>query len=401
MVLKHTKIILFNLAVVAILGVLLRYKSIFPLPSVHQKFLLHSHSHFAFTGWVTQSFYLFILHIVNGNNEKNNLKRFNWLLITNLIIAYGMLVSFMLIGYHWISILLATLSVFINYFFTFLIWQLLAKKKIKPIYVNWIKAATLFNVLASLGTFYLAYLIIVRSISQNQFLASLYFYLHFEYNGWFSFACLGLFYYIAIKKDIVFKNSRAIFFLYLFACIPAYGLSILWWPLTTWSYILSALAALAQIFALYLFTKDLKDVYVKFKSLIPKPAIVLFNISYGAFALKNIFQLFTLIPFVQHFAFGIRSVIIGYLHLIFLGMTSLFLLGFILNEFIYFFNTRNIYAMLVFAGLVVSNEILLFSQSIAAFFNELLPFSNQLLLIVAIGLFSSAVAIIPFNKIKH
>ncbi|MFY7652054.1 MAG: hypothetical protein ACOVQE_05105 [Chitinophagaceae bacterium] len=398
MLLKHIKILLLNLAIVALLGVLLRYKSIFPLPFVHQKFLLHSHSHFAFTGWVTQSFYLLILYITYCNNKKNSLKKFEWLLIANLITAYGMLLSFMLLGYHWVSIFFSTLSVVISYCFTVLVWQLFAKKRIKAIYINWIKAATFFNVLASLGTCYLAYLMMVKSTFQNQYLASLYFYLHFEYNGWFSFGCLGLFYFIANKQNIIFSNSRTIYLLYLFACIPAYGLSVLWWPIETWGYVLSVLAAIAQMFALYLFTKDLKVIYEHLKPMISTAAMVLFTISYGAFALKNIFQLLTLIPFVHHFAFGIRSVIIGYLHLIFLGMTSLFLLGFMLNEFKDFFISRNIKAMLFFAAFVILNEILLFSQSIAAFFNELLPFSNQLLFIVAIGLFTSAVIFFPSNN---
>ena len=42
-----------NLAIVALLGVIMRYKILYPLPFVDQKKFLHAHSHFAFSGWVT------------------------------------------------------------------------------------------------------------------------------------------------------------------------------------------------------------------------------------------------------------------------------------------------------------------------------------------------------------
>ncbi|HRN44574.1 MAG TPA: hypothetical protein PLH20_07300, partial [Flavobacterium sp.] len=45
------KFSLLNLCLVAALGVLMRYKIGFEFPFFNQKNILHSHSHFAFSGW--------------------------------------------------------------------------------------------------------------------------------------------------------------------------------------------------------------------------------------------------------------------------------------------------------------------------------------------------------------
>ena len=42
---------IFNLMLVALIGLLMRYKILFEFPLLDQKSLQHSHSHFAFAGW--------------------------------------------------------------------------------------------------------------------------------------------------------------------------------------------------------------------------------------------------------------------------------------------------------------------------------------------------------------
>ena len=47
------KFSVFNFCIVALIGVLMRYKIAYSLPFLDQKFLQHGHSHFAFYGWIT------------------------------------------------------------------------------------------------------------------------------------------------------------------------------------------------------------------------------------------------------------------------------------------------------------------------------------------------------------
>ncbi|MBK6635664.1 MAG: hypothetical protein IPG38_16450 [Chitinophagaceae bacterium] len=86
-----------------------------------------------------------------------------------------------------------------------------------------------------------------KVIHEKWYLAAEYFYLHFQYNGWFFFACMGLFTaYISlfVKAADAFKK---IFKLFAFAAVPAYFLSTLWMPLPIWVYILVIIAAVAQL----------------------------------------------------------------------------------------------------------------------------------------------------------
>jgi len=46
---------MFNLMLIALIGIILRYKIAYSLPIVDQKNLFQSHSHFAFAGWITQA----------------------------------------------------------------------------------------------------------------------------------------------------------------------------------------------------------------------------------------------------------------------------------------------------------------------------------------------------------
>jgi hypothetical protein len=43
---------------------------------------------------------------------------------------------------------------------------------------------------------------VTKNIHQNEYLASIYYYLHFQYNGWFFFACMGLLFSMLNLKSV-------------------------------------------------------------------------------------------------------------------------------------------------------------------------------------------------------
>ncbi|RYG49866.1 MAG: hypothetical protein EOO01_11950, partial [Chitinophagaceae bacterium] len=91
---RWLKISLFNLLIVAFLGLTMRYKIAFSLPFVDQKYLLHAHSHFAFTGWITQALMAIMVSYIFRRTGYETVKKYTPILITNLIASYGMLLSF-------------------------------------------------------------------------------------------------------------------------------------------------------------------------------------------------------------------------------------------------------------------------------------------------------------------
>ena len=73
---RWLKISLFNLLIVATLGVILRYKILYYLPFVDQKHLLHGHSHFAFAGWISQALMVLLVAWLGGASGCDLFKKY-------------------------------------------------------------------------------------------------------------------------------------------------------------------------------------------------------------------------------------------------------------------------------------------------------------------------------------
>ena len=189
---RWLRVSLFNLLIVAAIGLLLRYKIAYSLPFVDQKNLLHAHSHFAFSGWITQAIMALLVYSLSSNTGKNFFGKYRFVLYANLISAYGMLVTFPLQGYGLYSIIFSNLSICSAWYFAILFWRDLNQAGYKNSVASWFKAALVFNVLSALGAFSLAFMMATKNLHQSSYLASVYFFLHFQYNGWFFFCMHGL-----------------------------------------------------------------------------------------------------------------------------------------------------------------------------------------------------------------
>lgn len=391
-----------NLLLVAILGLLMRYKIGFEFPFLDQKHLQHSHSHFAFSGWISHTLMVLMIGFLEYKIKKTEIqfiKKYNLLLITNLICSYGMLISFIIQGYGAISILFSTSSIVIACVFTFFYFKDLKLISHEDLSKNWFKASLFFNVISSLGTFALAYMMVSKNIQQNEYLSSIYFYLHFQYNGWFFFACMGLLIsFLQLKKaENLFFNKT--FWLFFVSCIPAYFLSTLWLKLPPWIYVLTLLSALVQTITWFKFLY----VIIKLKNnFLEKYPLVLRYILFFvgvALSLKFILQLGSTIPALSQLAFGFRPIVIAYLHLVLLAIISLFLLFYIYANQFLTFNKQIKNGIIIFSVGVLLNEIILAIQGIASFSYTLIPFVNEMLFGAAIILVSG-IGIIVFYSLK-
>ena len=391
---------IFNLMLVALLGLLMRYKILFEFPLLDQKSLQHSHSHFAFAGWVTHTLITLLIAFLQKQDTLHKIafKKYNLILIANLICSYVMLISFIMQGYGAISITFSTLSIFVSYWFTFVFFKDCKQLETPSIATKWFKAALFFNVISSLGTFALAYMMATKNIHQNEYLASIYYYLHFQYNGWFFFACMGLlldYLRVTIYSKRIYSQSFVLLF---WSCIAGYFLSTLWLDLPLLIYILTAISAIVQVVVWYLLFKTIfkenKSIFVNL------PNYLKYLILFISFALsaKFLLQLGSTVPAISKLAFGFRPIIIAYLHLILLAIISLFLLFYIyLNDFIAV-NKKTILGLVLFSIGVVLNEVVLGIQGVASFSYTLIPFINEALFGIAILLFASILWTTFFTK---
>lgn len=396
------KFSLFNLLIVALLGLLMRYKIGFEFPFFNQKNLQHSHSHFAFAGWISHTLMVLMIAFLEKRGEQQEqrfFEKYDTILVVNLICAYGMLFFFILQGYAVMSIIFSTASIVVAYVFGRLFWKDLKRVAQDSLAINWFKAAIFFNIISSLGTFALAYMMITKNIHQNEYLSSIYYYLHFQYNGWFFFACMGLladFLNLKISEHAYYKK---IFWLFFVACIPAYFLSTLWLDLPNWIYILTVISAFLQVYAWFAF------LIIVLKTKKPIFENYLFFLRYiivfvaAACSIKLLLQLGSTVPALSQLAFGFRPIVIAYLHLVLLAVISLFLLFYIFANHFFYIQKPIKFGITLFSIGVFLNEMILAVQGISSFSYTIIPFVNELLFAVALVM-AFGIAITAFYSIK-
>jgi len=398
------KFSLINLLIVAVIGLLMRYKIGFEFPFLDQKHLQHAHSHFAFTGWISHTLMVFMISflaqkISNSTNNSINSNLYNKILIANLICAYGMLVFFIIQGYGLFSIIFSTASIVVACVFGYFYFKDLKNVAKEELAINWFKAAIFFNIFSALGTFALAFMMVTKNIHQEEYLASIYYYLHFQYNGWFFFSCMGLlFSFLKLKAS---KNPfyTTVFKLFFMSCIPAYCLSTLWWDLPLWLYSITVIAAIVQVYAwfkfLYIVIKTRKEFLENF------PFFLRYLFLFVGFALsvKFLLQLGSTIPALSQLAFGFRPIVIAYLHLVLLAVITLFLLFYSYANHFIRFNKPIKLGVIIFSIGVLLNEIILAIQGIASFSYTVIPFVNEILFGIAIILVFG-IAFTAFHSIK-
>ncbi|MES2373888.1 MAG: hypothetical protein V4557_15015 [Bacteroidota bacterium] len=383
------KLSFFNLVLIALIGVLMRYKIAFSFPFLDQKHLLHGHSHFAFAGWITHTLMVLLISVIADKSEKFSYPKYRILLYANLVTAYGMLISFTIQGYGFLSIAFSTLSIFVSYAFAIIYWKDLNRSS-SPVSHLPFKAALVLNVLSSIGPFTLAFMMATKNIHQSWYLASVYYFLHFQYNGWFFFAILGLVF--SKIEHLVFLRNRLlkIYRYFITACIPAYFLSALWLPIPLWLYWLVVAAAVAQIIAWFSFTRLCRRHKHELSQVFQKPGRGLLLLAAIALTIKLLLQLGSTVPSLSQLAFGFRPIVIGYLHLVLLGVVSIFLLGYIISFQLVTVNKKLLTGIYIFLAGVILNEFLLMIQGVTSLYYISTPYISEALFATALILFVGA-----------
>lgn len=384
------RVALINLLIVAIYGWVMRYKIGYSLPIFHQKFLLHAHSHFAFSGWVSQLLMTLMISQLLHTLSASRKKLYESILYGNLITSYGMLISFTVQGYALYSIIFSTLSLVVSFLFAgmYIYDSLkLGQTTSKP----WLITAIIFQVLSTAGTFSLIYMLAGKKFQSDIYHASIYWYLHFQYNGWFLFAIIGLFVHELSKRWEAPPLPRHIFWLFAISCFPAYGLSVLWLKLPLPVYLLVIAATLAQTIGWLLLVIHL--IKQKIWQFMPNKLSVFMLLVIGiANSIKMSLQLASVIPSISHMAFGYRPIVIAYLHLILLGIITTYL---IMHLYVTHQLNHKPVVTVSIIGLLISiaaNELVLAIQGISSFSYTLVPWVNDALigastlLLLSIGL---------------
>jgi hypothetical protein len=99
------------------------------------------------------------------------------------------------------------------------------------------------------------------------------------------------------------------------------------------------------------------------------------------------------IPSLSYLSYGFRPIVIGYLHLVLLGVVSLFITSYSINNNYLVLNKTRKNGVVVFVAGIIINEVFLMLQGIGDLTYISIPYINEELLAAALILFAGLLLI--------
>lgn len=319
------------LFIVALLGVIMRLAPYLSIATIYSN-ILHAHSHVAFQGWVYLSFFYIITTTYISSQDLINGRYKLQFLLTSLAIT-GILVSFIYQSYGFYSILFSTLFQLLSYWFVARFFIDIKKNTSvnqQAISVKFIKTGLIFYLISTLGPWAIAIISAKGLAGSEAYQSAIYFFLHFQYNGYFTFGALALFTRLIEKSGISSDNKKISIFFYLFTAsiIPAYFLSLIGMSfrniILPIAYIASVIQLIALIFFILATVKSLKTIF-KQNTLLNNTLVIIFIAS---FFLKTSLQSASVLAILETTAFTNRYIIMAFIHLTLIGFITFSLLAY-------------------------------------------------------------------------
>lgn len=352
--------------------------------------ILHGHSHMATLGWTFIA--VFILFLAMIWQEIPNKKQAIAILWSTFILTMIMFLAFLYEGYALYSIILSTIHIFIEYWMIIFIFMTISKITTIPQTSKlFFYAASFFLFVSSIGPFSLG-AIASQGLRDNPlFEIAIYFYLHFQYNGWLYLMLIGLFLFYLSKKQI-YLNEKLIkvsFWFYFFSLFPAVFLSILWYEVGTFGFMSAWIGAVGQFISIIILLIALLQQLKPFIASVSQHMAISYLFVFIMLVSKHLMEFGLLyLPFAE-VIYDTRSVVVGYLHLLLLGFISMFIFNLyqstnLLNEA----KKRVTFGVAIFLGGFTLNEGLLFSAGLFEWLDmKIFTFQNEGLLLATILLF--------------
>ena len=393
---------LLNLCVVALLGAVLRTKILFEIPWLDYNRLLKVHSNFAFEGWVSL---LFMVLMVYGFLSETQKKKtiYKYLFLGTIITAWTLIGSLALgneVNYvNYISYVF----IFISYVFTWIFIKDIKAAAIGKTTRLLAISAVICLVLSSGGPILLTYLFATRSLNAVLYRNALFSYLHLSYNGFFTLALFALLFHKLESRISEQTNHKVHRFslILVTSILPAMFLSYHWANPSDFIHLVAYVGSLLSLACFGYLLTFLKDLFKPFHSV--NPVLRIMGIlSMVAFMAKMFFQSFTIINVIGNPIFGDRPIIMGFLHLVFLGMVTLFILSYLAQLGILDIKQRfTRIALLVFTVGIIANLSLLWLQGLGALLIKSSALFPWFLWVVGLWLFVGSLMIIISRIRSH
>lgn len=293
-------------------GLLMRYAQTFGLSGFEIGKWVQGHSHVAFLGWG----FLGVMHLLN---QKTKMIVQNWDIILYILMIFsllGMMLMFPIYGYKLIPILFLVLFLLASYGVLIRFYKHLRKTEYAE--KQWISSAIFYYFLSSLVVWIIP-IIIIKIGKSELYYNLIYFYLHFLYNGFFTFALWGLLLQkLREQYNIQAIRSIKIFFLLMqMSAIPTYVLSLYWNPISDFIQFIGVLSASILFIAILILLFSL----VKNTQIFEKNFTILLII--GIFGDKILMQFLSSFYSISTKAIALKPFfVVGYLHWFTIGFLT-------------------------------------------------------------------------------
>ena len=391
---KYIHMTFLLLLLTAISGVWLRAFGLWPSTTMPYDNVLHAHSHLALIGWLfIAAFLIFLLFYKEDFQHKIHPKL---ILMTLIVTSLFMFLAFLYQGYGILSVALSTLHIFVEYWAVVYVWLNIRNRKMPGVAKLFIIGGLIANVVSSLGPYVLAYLSATQQTHLALFDVAVYFYLHFQYNGWLTLFLIGMFLLFLDKMHITVNNRliKFSFLIYFIALFPGFLISALWVGLGPILEIVASVASVGQWVAVILFLVALKNGIKQIYVRLPRLSYYTLMLALFLFILKSTMELGLISPTLADLVNNTRDVIIGYLHLTLLGFLTLFVLFMFQKLGVIQKGRFSIISFIIFTVGFLLNELLLFLNVLGDWTNWYrIPAYPELLFVAAITLFVGVIMI--------
>lgn len=356
-------------------------------------YILHGHSHIAVLGWTFFSAFLLLVFFL-GQASSNSVSVLIGLLV---VVTIPMFVAFLIQGYALYSIIFSTLHIFVQYLVVYFVIKHTRKNDAVPgVIRRFIYGAIVMLIISSIGPFALGAIAANGLRNEPVFDMAVYFYLHFQYNGWLTLILFGLFLFILERKSIAYREKwfTYSFWIYTISLFPGYFLSVLWHDFGSFGQLAAIIGAIGQLVGVSFFIAGILQLRGPFKRNVSP--FVRFHVHAVLLLLfvKSVLELGLLYPPLANLVYETRSIVVGYLHLTLLGFISLFFITqFLLIGLLHENGLIKVGAAIFFVGFIV-NELVLFLSGLYTWLGYgSLPLNQELLLLASILLLAGIVAV--------
>lgn len=381
-----------NFLIAALMGLLLRLQFVAPVGNVNYQFLLHGHSHIAMLGWVYLALFALIYHFFIPKNKETE-KKFNRLFWITEGAVIGMMIAFPLQGYAVFSIIFSTIHIFSSYYFVRLVWKNQQIESLAERYL--LKTALFFMILSTCGIWCLGPAVGLLGKASAFYQIAIQFFLHFQFNGWFIIAVLALLFH-QMKVKVENQTFFSFYKWLIVGTVLTFALPVSWFissPILTW---INGAGVVVQLVAFTKLFLMLRPQFGIFYAKLKEVEKIVYSFALVSLGLKVMVQLVVIFPDMALVSHQVRNFVIGFIHMIMLGVITGFLLGFLLNtKVINYKNRFSEYGIKIFLMGFVLTEFLLFAQGGNLFFNwNLIPMYHQNLFLSSIWLVVGIIMII-------